>query len=164
MSGFERAKDDPTLDLGGFHDVAVKWLPGFRVTTLSKRAIQDALSRYTDTYILPMADKPLRWAGSSLEDLRAFTDSARQQAGRQLGRLQQGLLPDDWRPMPSVGAGVAEIRLHADGEYRVLYIAKFAEAIYVLHVFEKRTQRSRHIDLALARKRLADVVRWRRGW
>jgi phage-related protein len=110
-----------------------------------------------------MADKPIRWAGSSLEDLRAFPESARQQAGRQLRRLQQGLLPDDWRPMPSVGAGVAEIRLHADGEHRVLYIAKFAEAIYVLHVFEKRTQGSRHIDLALARKRLADVVRWRRG-
>ncbi len=110
-----------------------------------------------------MADKPLRWAGSSLEDLRAFPESARQQAGRQLGRLQQGLLPDDWRPMPSVGPGVAEIRLHADGEHRVLYTVKFAEAIYVLHVFAKRTQRSRHIDLALARKRLADVVRWRRG-
>ena len=109
-----------------------------------------------------MADKPLRWAGSSLEDLRALPESARQQAGRQLGRLQQGLLPDDWRPMPSVGPGVAEIRLHADGEHRVLYITRFAEAIYVLHVFEKRTRRSRHIDLALARKRLADVVRWRR--
>lgn len=110
-----------------------------------------------------MADKPIRWAGNSLEDLRAFPESARQQAGRQLGRLQQGLLPDDWRPMPLVGSGVAEIRLHADGEHRVLYTVKFPEAIYVLHAFEKRTQRSRHIDLALARKRLADVVRWRRG-
>jgi phage-related protein len=110
-----------------------------------------------------MADKSIRWAGSSLDDLRAFPGPARQQAGRQLGRLQQGLPPDDWRPMPSLGPGVAEIRLHADGEHRVLYVAKFAEAIYVLHVFEKRTQRTRHIDLALARKRLADVVRWRRG-
>ena len=109
-----------------------------------------------------MADKPIFWAGRSLEDLRAFPESARQQAGRQLGRLQQGLQPDDWRPMPSVGPGVAEIRLHVKGEHRVLFVAKFVEAIYVLHVFDKRTQRSRHIDLALARKRLADVIRWRR--
>jgi phage-related protein len=63
--------------------------------------------------------------------------------------------------MPGVGPGVAEIRLHADGEQRVLYVAKFPEAVYVLHVFEKATRRSRHLDLALARKRLADVVRSR---
>ena len=89
--------------------------------------------------------------------------SARRNAGYQLRRVQQGLPPDDWRPMPSVGPGVVEIRVHSDGEHRVLYLAKFEEAIYVLHAFEKRTGRTRHLDLELGRKRLVDVIRSRRG-
>lgn len=110
-----------------------------------------------------MADKPLRWMGSSLQDLCAFPETPRRQAGHQLRRVQQGLPPDDWRPMPAVGSGVAEIRLHSDGEHRVLYVAKFSEAIYVLHAFEKRTRQTRHLDLELGRKRLAEVIRTRRG-
>jgi phage-related protein len=65
--------------------------------------------------------------------------------------------------MPSVGPGVVEIRVHSEGEFRVLYVAKFAEAVYVLHAFEKHTRGTRHLDLELGRKRLADVMRWRRG-
>jgi phage-related protein len=65
--------------------------------------------------------------------------------------------------MPSVGTGVAEIRLHSDREHRVLYVAKFDEAIYVIHAFEKRTRQTRHLDLELGRKRLAEVIRSRRG-
>ena len=65
--------------------------------------------------------------------------------------------------MRSVGPGVAEIRVHSGGEYRVLYVAKFAEAVYVLHTFEKRTRGTRHLDLELGRKRLGDVMRSRRG-
>jgi phage-related protein len=109
-----------------------------------------------------MADKPLRWAGASLEDLRAFPADARRQAGYQLRRLQQGLQPDDAKSMPSVGPGVAEIRIHTGVEHRVFYIAKFAEAIYVLHAFEKRSQQTRKADLVLGRQRLAEVVRYRR--
>ncbi len=108
-----------------------------------------------------MADKPLRWVGTSLDDLRAFTETARRRAGYQLRRIQQGLHPDDWRSMPSVGTGVAEIRLHSDGEHRVLYVAKFDEAIYVLHAFEKRTRQTRHLDLEIGRRRLAEVTRSR---
>jgi phage-related protein len=110
-----------------------------------------------------MVDRPLVWVGSSLEDLRAFPGRARRQAGYQLRRVQQGLLPDDWRPMRSVGTGVAEIRLRADGEYRVLYVARFGEAIYVLQAFEKRTRQTAHLDPELGRKRLAEVIRSRRG-
>ena len=109
-----------------------------------------------------MADKPLRWAGSSLEELRAFPDDARRQAGYQLRRVQQGLLPDDGKAMASVGPGVTEIRLHSDREHRVFYVANFAEAIYVLHAFEKRTQQTRQADLELGRRRLAEVIRYRR--
>jgi len=109
-----------------------------------------------------MADKPLRWAGASLEDLRAFPEAARREAGYQLRRLQQGLLPSDWKPMTSVGPAVAEIRIHSGVEHRVFYVAKYEEAVYVLHAFEKRTRQTRQADLELASKRLADVVRSRR--
>jgi phage-related protein len=110
-----------------------------------------------------MADKPLRWVGTSLVDLRAFPEVARREAGYQLRRVQEGLLPDDWKPMTSVGAGVEEIRLHSGQEHRVFYVAKFEEAIYVLHAFEKRSRQTRQADLKLARRRLADLVRTRRG-
>ena len=108
-----------------------------------------------------MADKPLRWVGASLEDLRAFPEAARREAGYQLRRLQQGLLPGDWKPMTSVGPGVAEIRIHSGDEHRVFYVAKYEEAVYVLHAFEKRTRQTRQADLELATKRLADVIRSR---
>lgn len=110
-----------------------------------------------------MADKPLRWVGSSLEDLRAFPEAARREAGYQLRRLQDGLLPADWKPITGIGPGVAEIRLHSGVEHRVFYVAKFAEAIYVLHAFEKQTRQTPQADLELARKRLAAVVQARRS-
>jgi phage-related protein len=109
-----------------------------------------------------MLEKPLSWLGSSLDDLRAFPDEARRAAGYQLGRLQQGLMPDDWKPMTTVGAGVYEIRIHAGLEHRVLYVAKYEEAIYVIHAFEKRTPQTRDADIAVARKRLADFLRCRK--
>ena len=99
--------------------------------------------------------------GRALADLRAFPEQARQRAGYQLRRVQQGLLPDDWKPMPSVGAGVVEIRVHTELEPRVFYPAKFAEAIYVLHAFEKRTRKTRPADIELARTRLAAVLELR---
>lgn len=104
-----------------------------------------------------MADKPVVWVGSSREDLRRFPEDARRQAGYQLRRVQVGLMPDDWKPMSSVGTGVYEIRIHAGTEHRVFYIAKFEEAIYVLHAFEKRTRRTRQADIDLAKRRLATV-------
>ncbi|HEV8713078.1 MAG TPA: type II toxin-antitoxin system RelE/ParE family toxin [Candidatus Binatia bacterium] len=78
-----------------------------------------------------MADKPLVWLGSSLDDLRAFPDEARQEAGFQLRRVQKGLAPADRKPLATVGPGVIEIRIHTAQEYGVFYVAKFAEAVYV---------------------------------
>ena len=109
-----------------------------------------------------MLEKPLSWLGSSLDDLRAFPDEARRAAGYQLGRVQQGLMPDDWKPMTTVGAGVYEIRIHTGLEHRVFYIAKYEEAVYVIHAFEKRTPQTRDADIAVARKRLADLLRLRK--
>jgi len=109
-----------------------------------------------------MPKKSLYWLGTSLADLRAFPKEARRAAGHQLDLVQHGFEPQDWKPMPTVGTGVFEIRVHVRAEYRVLYIAKFAEGIYVLHAFEKRTRRTRRADIDLARKRLGDLRPLRR--
>ena len=77
-----------------------------------------------------MREKPISWLGSSLENLRAFPDDARRSAGYQLGRVQQGLEPSDWKPMATVGTGVMEIRVHTRLEHRVFYVAKFEEGVY----------------------------------
>ncbi|MEK7329188.1 MAG: type II toxin-antitoxin system RelE/ParE family toxin [Candidatus Eisenbacteria bacterium] len=109
-----------------------------------------------------MADKPLVWVGSSIDDLRAFPPAARRAAGYQLRRVQSGLMPSDWKPMPTVGPGVHEIRIRTGLEHRVFYLARFEEAVYVLHSLEKRTRQTREADLVLARRRLADVQALRR--
>jgi len=109
-----------------------------------------------------MTEKPLAWLGSSLADVRAFPADAKRAAGYQLGRVQQGLMPDDWKPMATVGASVYEIRVHTKLEHRVFYVAKYEEAVYVIHAFEKRTPQTRDADIALARRRLADFLRVRR--
>jgi phage-related protein len=104
----------------------------------------------------------IAWVGASFEDLRNFPPEARRVAGYELRRIQRGLMPTDWKPMPSVGPGVNEIRIHTDVEHRVLYVAKFEEAVYVLHAFEKKSRQTRDKDLALARERLKQVDALRR--
>ena len=108
-----------------------------------------------------MSAKPLIWLGDSGESIRAFADDVRKIAGFQLWRVQLGLEPNDWKPMPSVGLGVQEIRIHTGAEHRVLYVAKFVEAVYVLHAFEKRTRRTPKGDLDLARQRLRLLINQR---
>jgi phage-related protein len=109
-----------------------------------------------------MADKPLFWVGSSLRAVRAFPADARRGAGYELRRAQSGLAPTDQRPLPTVGAGVFEIRIHTRTEHRIVYLAKFEEAVYVLHAFEKRSRKTSQPHLALARERLAQVHALRR--
>jgi phage-related protein len=109
-----------------------------------------------------MLDKAIRWLGSSLDDLRAFPEQARRAAGYQFRRVQQGLMPNDWKSMKAVGSGVYEMRIHTGVEHRVFYIAKFDDAIYVLHAFEKRMRQTRQADIALARQRLAELLESRR--
>jgi phage-related protein len=104
-----------------------------------------------------MADKPLVWVGSSLDDTRAFPPEARRAAGFELRRVQSGLMPTDWKPMPSIGPGVNEIRIRSGHEHRIIYVAKFEEAVYILHSFEKKTRQTRDADLALSRARLSAI-------
>jgi phage-related protein len=104
--------------------------------------------------------KPVVFLGRSLDDLRAFPEQARHDAGFQLERVQRGLDPDDWKPMQSVGPGAKEIRVRdASGGFRVIYVAAFAEAVYVLHAFAKKTQRTTQRDIDLAQRRLKELRR-----
>jgi phage-related protein len=98
-------------------------------------------------------EKPIVWAGSSRVDLKAFPVTARRIAGYQLRRVQQGLDPNDWKPMPGVGPGVREIRIRTGLEHRVFYVTAFADGVYVLHAFEKRSRKTPKRDLDMARAR-----------
>ena len=109
-----------------------------------------------------MADKVLIWLGTSRAEVRAFPEAVRRVAGFELRQVQHGLGPSDWKPMRTVGPGVIELRLHAAGEYRVLYVAKFSEAVYVLHAFEKRTRRTPGVAIDLARSRLQQLQQARK--
>jgi phage-related protein len=103
-------------------------------------------------------DKEIRWVGSSFGDLLAFPDEARRKAGFQLGKVQAGLEPDDWKPFAAVGSGTREIRINeANGIYRVMYVTKFVEAIYVLHCFQKQSQVTSRHDRAIAEARYRAV-------
>ncbi len=109
-------------------------------------------------------DKEIRWVGSSYDDLLAFPDEPRRHAGFQLGKLQAGLDPDDWKPFDRIGAGTREIRIReASGIYRVMYIAKFDEAVYVLHCFQKKTQATSKQDREIAEARYRAAVNARKA-
>lgn len=104
--------------------------------------------------------KRVNFLGDAQAALKAFPEEARSEAGYQLYRVQKGQDAKDWRPMPSVGPGVREIRVRtADGSFRVIYLANFQEAIYVLHAFQKKTRRTPKRDLDLATTRLRELMR-----
>ena len=108
-----------------------------------------------------MAPKPVVWLGDSLRAVRGFAPDGMRRAGQELRRVQDGRLPIDWKPMPAIGPGVNELRVRAGGAYRVIYVAKFAEAVYVLHAFEKRSRKTARLDVELARHRYGNLVRER---
>jgi phage-related protein len=98
--------------------------------------------------------RPLIWLGSALADLRAFPGAARRRAGHEIDLLEQGLVPSDWKPMPSVGAGVYELRIRAGGAFRVFYVTKRSEGIVIVHAFQKKSQQTARLDVELGAKRL----------
>jgi phage-related protein len=108
-----------------------------------------------------MADsKPVEFRGSALDDLRDFPVSARKEAGHQIDQVQHGHEPDDWKPMPTIGPGVREIRIRdASGAFRVVYVAKFADAVYVLHCFQKKTAKTAKLDIDLAETRYRELIK-----
>jgi phage-related protein len=110
--------------------------------------------------MLPL--KPVEFLGSSRRTLARFPEDARRTAGFQLDRVQRGLEPLDWKPVPTVGAGVVELRMRdASGAFRVVYVAKYPEAVYVLHAFQKKTRTTSRLDIELARARHDELMRSR---
>ncbi|KQP61692.1 hypothetical protein ASG40_04090 [Methylobacterium sp. Leaf399] len=104
--------------------------------------------------------KSVVFVGTALDDLRAFPLTARREAGYQIDRVQSGRDPDDWKPMTSIGPGARELRIReASGAFRVVYVAKFADAIFVLHCFRKTTQKTSREDLALATRRYGEAIK-----
>jgi len=101
--------------------------------------------------------KPVEFLGDSRSDLRNFPKEVRQAIGVELLSVQQGDMPLDFKPMPSVGKGVYEIRVNLAGAWRALYVAKFAKAVYVLHVFHKKSQKTSKDDIEIARKRYRTI-------
>jgi len=111
---------------------------------------------------MPPAIKPVHWLGDSRRAVSRFPVLARSLVGHQLYRVQCGLDPADWKPMPTIGQGVRELRVHAGGEWRLIYLATRPEAVYVLHAFGKKTRRTAREDVALAVERLKLVEAGRR--
>ena len=104
--------------------------------------------------------EPIVFLGDSLEVIRDFPIPARREAGFQLDKVQRGYTPDDFKSLSIVGKGVQEIRISdATGIYRVIYIAKLANAVYVLHAFKKKTQHTPKFDINLAKDRLANIIK-----
>ena len=99
--------------------------------------------------------KPIEFRGSALDDLRGFPQTAMREAGYQLDKVQNGLTPDDAKPMPGIGAGVVELRIWDEA----VYLAKLADAVYVLHCFQKKAQQTAKRDIELARKRLKELIK-----
>ena len=100
----------------------------------------------------------LSWIGTSLQDVRRLPAVVRRAIGFELDAVQRGMDPADWKPMPAVGLGVREVRIHVAGEHRVLYLARLRDAVHVLHVFEKKSRRTSGKDLALGRVRYRQVL------
>lgn len=106
--------------------------------------------------------KKITWLGNTNDVVRGYSNNAKSEIGYNLDKVQRGMEPFDWKPMPSVGQGVKEIRIHEENEYRVLYVAKFEESVYVLHAFIKKTQTTLKKDIDLAKQRYADLLQMRR--
>lgn len=104
--------------------------------------------------------KPIEFWATALDDLRAFPPSAMRDAGYQLDKVQHGLHPDDAKPMPTIGAGAMELRIWDEaGTFRMVYVAKLADAVYVLHCFQKKTQQTAKRDIDLARARFKALMK-----
>jgi phage-related protein len=107
--------------------------------------------------------KLVEFLGDSRKILRDFPLEARREAGYQLDRVQRGLQASDVKPMPQVGSGVEEIRLwDSAGTYRIIYTARLAESVYVLHAFQKKTNATSKRDIDLARERFQELMRRRK--
>lgn len=104
--------------------------------------------------------KPLKFHPDAIKSIRLFPEEARKEAGFQLDRVQRGEQPEDFKPFPTIGPGVEELRIHDEsGACRVIYTARFAEAVYALHAFKKQTRKTAQADIELATARYKALLK-----
>lgn len=99
----------------------------------------------------------LIFIGTSRDDIRGFPEDARHEMGRQLLRIQFGVDPENWKPMKTIGKGVREVRINIDGQFRAFYVTSIGNAVYVLHAFQKKEQKTSSKDIALGRQRFRQI-------
>ena len=109
-----------------------------------------------------MSDKPIYWIGTSKQDIAKFPQDAKRKAGFQLRAVQRGDSPTDFKPMSILGKGVEEIRIKTCEAYRVFYVARFAEAVYVLHAFNKKKQKTSKRDIEIGKQRYQAMTEFRK--
>jgi phage-related protein len=109
-----------------------------------------------------MSDKPIYWIGSSKEDIAQFPLEVKRKAGFQLRAVQRGQSPLDFKSMSIIGKGVEEIRIRTEKAYRVFYVARFPEAVYVLHAFNKKTQKTSKQDIEIGKQRYQAMIKLRK--
>lgn len=128
-------------------------------SSLASPSERELAGEFLPVYQVPVysTDEVATVVGSSLDDLRDFPAEARRQAGFELYAVQRALEPSDWKAMNAVGSGAREIRIHVLGEWRVLYVAKFGDAVFVLHAFQKKSRKTRREDVELARQRYQQI-------
>ena len=110
-----------------------------------------------------MTDKPIYWVGSSRKELANFPQEARQKAGFQLRAIQRRQKPTDFKPMSTIGKGVEEIRIWTGESYRIFFVARFEEAVYVLYAFSKKSQKTSKRDIELGQKRYQEMIQFRKA-
>jgi phage-related protein len=103
--------------------------------------------------------KPIEFHGHSLETIRKFPLTVKREIGYQLDRLQRGLNPVDWKPMPTIGKGVKEIRIHRQGQYRVIFVTNVGDSILVLHAFQKKAGKTARMDINQAQNALKRAIK-----
>jgi phage-related protein len=104
--------------------------------------------------------RPLRFIADSLKSIRSFPSPVRQDVGFQLDRVQRGEQPEDFKPFPTIGPGVEELRIRDEsGAFRVIYTSRLAEAVFVLHAFQKKTQKTAPADIDLAKARYKALMK-----
>ena len=108
-----------------------------------------------------MSSKPIVFLKNTRHLIKDFPEEARRDAGAQIRHLQEGSLPDDWKPMPSIGSGAMEIRIHKPHQHRVIYVAKHQEAVYIIHAFDKKTEKTSLHDIQVAKNAYSYMLKIR---
>jgi phage-related protein len=103
--------------------------------------------------------KSIVFLGNSEKTMRSFSLDVQKDFALNFHMLERGLEPLDWKPMKSIGLGVREIRVKdRDGIYRAIYVLKVKDKIHILHVFQKKSQKTAKHDLDLAKARMKLII------